>query len=42
MACGCKKNKTVEQPVQPPPSNIRLTEVQTPTVTQPPAQSNNQ
>jgi len=40
MACGCKGKKQ-ELPVQPP-VNIRLTEVQTPVVTQPAPQSNNQ
>ena len=34
MGCGCKKNKTQEQPSQQPPSNIRLTEVQKPSTTQ--------
>ena len=33
MACGCKGKKQ-EPPVQPP-VNIRLSEVQTPEVTQP-------
>jgi hypothetical protein len=41
MGCGCK-GKSQEPPVQPPPVNIRLTEVQTPVVTQPAPQSTNQ
>ena len=38
MGCGCK-NKTKEQPVQPPVS-IRLTEVQQPATTQSAPQTN--
>jgi len=40
MGCGCNGKKQ-DPPVQPP-VNIRLTEVQTPVVTQPAPQSNNQ
>jgi hypothetical protein len=41
MACGCKKNNSNSQPVQP--TNITLTETGTPVVTQPaPAPTTNQ
>jgi hypothetical protein len=41
MACGCKKNNSNSQPVQP--TNITLTESGTPIVTQPaPAPTTNQ
>jgi hypothetical protein len=35
MGCGCKKKNQEQQVVQQPPANIRLTEVQKPTTTQP-------